>query len=61
MKESIIVTIATVFATLYNIALIMSTMESANNKFETTSALLSVFNTIKDIFVLIVILSNIFL
>ena len=60
MKEVTIIIIAFVFATIYNVALMVSHMGSASGKFEITSALLTIFNAVKDTYVLIVILSKIF-
>ena len=60
MKEAIIVLIATVFAGIYNVLLMIANMKSAECKLETTSELLTIFNTVKDAYVLIVILSKIF-
>ena len=60
MKEGVIILIACVFASIYNVLLTVANMESVEGNLETTSALLTIFNTIKDTFVLIVILSKIF-
>ena len=61
MKEGILALIACVFAVIYNVLLMMANMESASGKLVTASALLTIFNTAKDVFVLLAILSNIFL
>lgn len=61
MKEGILALIACVFAVIYNVLLIVANMESASGKLVTTSVLLTIFNTVKDVFVLLAILSNIFL
>lgn len=61
MKEGIIVVIAIVFAGIYNVLLMVANMESADGELRTTSELLTLFNALKDTYVLIVILSNIFL
>lgn len=61
MKEGILALIACIFAVIYNVLLIVANMESASGKLVTTSVLLTIFNTVKDVFVLLAILSNIFL
>ena len=61
MKEGILALIACIFAVIYNVLLIVANMESTSGKLVTTSVLLTIFNTVKDVFVLLAILSNIFL
>ena len=61
MKEVILLIIASIFAAIYNIILLIVHMESADGEFETTSAVLTILNTFKDAAILIAILFNIFL
>ena len=61
MKETILLIIAAIFATIYNVILMMVHMASADDELETTSGLLTVLNTLKDTMMFSVILFSIFL
>ena len=61
MKEAILLIIASIFAVVYNVILLMVHLASANDELTYTSATLTILNTFKDAAILIVILFNIFL
>ena len=61
MKETILLTIASIVAVVYNVILLLVHMVSVNDELETASALLTVLNTFKDAAILTIILFNIFL
>lgn len=60
MKEVVLYIIATIFALIYNIILLIVHMASADNELKTTSAVLTILNTIKDAIVVVAILFSIF-
>ena len=61
MRETILLTIASIVAVVYNVILLFVHMVSVNDELETTSAVLTVLNTFKDAAILTIILFNIFL
>ena len=61
MKETILIIIAAIFATIYNVILMVVHMASADDELETTSAVLTALNTFKDIMMFSAILFSIFL
>ena len=61
MKEVILLTIAGIFATIYNVILIVAHMASADDELTTTSAVLTILNTLKDTMMFSAILFSIFL
>ena len=61
MKEAILLTIAGIFATIYNVILIVVHMASADDELTTTSAVLTILNTFKDAIMFSAILFSIFL
>ena len=61
MRETILLTIASIVAVVYNVILLLVHMVSANDELETASAVLTVLNTFKDAAILTIILFNIFL
>ena len=61
MKEVILLIIAAIFATIYNVILIVVHMASADDELTTTSAVLTILNTFKDAMMFSTILFSIFL
>ena len=61
MKETILIIIAAIFATIYNVILMVVHMVSADDELKTTSAVLTVLNTFKDTMMFSAILFSIFL
>ena len=61
MKETILLTIASIVAVVYNVILLLVHMVSVNDELQTASAVLTVLNTFKDAAILTIILFNIFL
>ena len=61
MEEAILLTIAGIFATIYNVILIVVHMASADDELTTTSAVLTILNTFKDAMMFSAILFSIFL
>ena len=61
MKEAILLIIASIFAIIYNIIVLMVNIASADGEFETATVILTVLNTLKDAMIVTVILYNIFL
>ena len=61
MKETILLMIAGIFATIYNVILMVVHMASADDELGTTSAVLTVLNTFKDTMMFSAILFSIFL
>ena len=61
MREALLCIIATIFALIYNAILLMVHMASVESKFETTSGVLTVLNTVKDTIIVATILFSIFL
>ena len=61
MKEGILLTIAGIFAVIYNTIVLMVNIASADGELETTSTVLTVLNIIKDAMVITAILFSIFL
>ena len=61
MKGVILLIIATIFAMIYNVILIVVHMASADDELTTTSAVLTILNTFKDAMMFSAILFSIFL
>ena len=61
MRETILLTIASIVAVVYNVILLLVHMVSVNDELEAASAVLTVLNTFKDAAILTIILFNIFL
>ena len=61
MKEAILLIIASIFAVVYNVILLMAHLASANDELTYTSAILTTLNTFKDAAILTTILFSIFL
>ena len=61
MKEVILLIIAAIFATIYNVILIVVHMASVDDELTTTSAVLTILNTLKDAMIVSTILFSIFL
>ena len=61
MKGTILLIIASIFATIYNTIVLMVNLASADGEFETATVILTVLNTLKDAMIVTVILYNIFL
>ena len=61
MKGTILLIIASIFATIYNTIVLMVNLASADGEFETVTAILTVLNTLKDTMIVTIILYNIFL
>ena len=61
MKETILLTIASIVAVVYNVILLLVHMVSVNDELQTASAVLTILNTFKDAAILTIILFNIFL
>ena len=61
MEEAILLTIAGIFATIYNVILIVVHMASADDELTTTSTVLTILNTFKDAMMFSAILFSIFL
>ena len=61
MKEVILLIIASISAVIYNVILLTVHMESADGELETTSAVLTILNTLKDAMMFSAILFSIFL
>ena len=61
MKEIILLIIASIFAVIYNVILLIVHMESADGELETTCGVLTILNTLKDVVVVAAILFSIFL
>ena len=61
MKEIILLIIAGIFATIYNVILIVVHMASADDELTTTSAVLTILNTLKDTMMFSAILFSVFL
>ena len=60
MKEVILLTIASIFAAIYNVILLIVHMESADGELETTCGVLTILNTFKDAMMFSAILFSIF-
>ena len=61
MEKIILLIIASIFATIYNVILLIVHMESADGELETTCEVLTILNTFKDAIVVAAILFSIFL